>query len=125
MSLLQQKTQLEIDLAEKDFSLIRCAEAAHHLAVTLRRANDQFWSLPTDRLLAVLNADVPATQATFAANTEIGLAVNNVLDQVALPNFASRAPITAGRSDIEFDGNEFIYVAPPAPEPTPEPEPEA
>jgi hypothetical protein len=119
MPLLTQKTQAELDLAAKDASVIRCAEAVHHLAVILRNENEQFWSLPTDRLLAVLNHDVSSTNATFAANTEVGVAVNNILDQLALPQFQNRAPLTAGRTDIVFNGTVFEHV--PAPQPEPEP----
>jgi hypothetical protein len=110
MPLLTQKTQAELDLAAKDASVIRCAEAVHHLAVTLRNENEQFWLLPTDRLLAVLNHDVGSTNATFAANTAVGVAVNNILDQLDLPQFTVRAPVTAGRTDITFNGTVFEYV---------------
>lgn len=110
MSLLTQKSQIEIDLAAKDASVIRCAEAVHHLAATLRNENEQFWSLPTDRLLAVLNHDVSSTNATFAANTEVGVVVNNILDQLDLPQFSVRAPVTSSRTDITFNGTVFEYV---------------
>lgn len=116
MSLLPQKSQAELDLAAKDASIIRCAEALNHLAVTLRNENQQFWSLPTDRLLAVLNHDIGSTNATFAANTAVGVAANNILDQLDLPQFPVRAPVTAGRSDIVFNGTAFEHV--PTPEPT-------
>jgi hypothetical protein len=120
MSLLTQKPQIEIDLAAKDASVILCAEAVHHLAATLRNENEHFWSLPTDRLLAVLNHDVPTTQATFEVNTSVGIMINGLLDQLALPQFSTRAPVSAGRQDIVFNGSTYEYVAPP--EPTPEPE---
>lgn len=119
MSLLTAKTQLEQDLAEKDESVIRSAEAVYSLIFTLRRENRQFWALPTDRLLAVLNHDVQTTLATFEANTALGTALNTILDQLALPQFSNRAPVTAGRTDIVFNGTAFEYVAPPEPEPEP------
>ena len=123
MPLLTPKTELEKDLAAKDESVLRAAEATNHLAAILKNENELFWSLPTDRLLAVLNHDVPTTLATFAANTATGNALNATLDQLALPQFPNRAPVTAGRNDIVFNGTAFEYVAPPAPEPEPEPEP--
>ena len=123
MSLLTQKPQIEIDLAAKDASVIRCAEAVHHLAATLRNENEHFWSLPTDRLLAVLNHDVPTTQATFEVNTSVGIMLNGLLDQLALPQFQNRAPVSAGRQDIVFNGSTYEYVAPPEPEPEPELDP--
>ena len=117
-------TQLEADLLAKDALVIRAAEATHHLATVLKTCNDAFWSLPTDRLLAVLNASIPDTLAAFAANTALGTACNQHLDAIALSNLATRAPLTPGRADIVFDGAAFVYVAPPEPEPEPEPQPE-
>ena len=105
------------DLDTKDALILQAGEATHHLASTLASTNAQFWSLPTDRLLAVLNADIPATLATFEANTALGLQVNASLDALAVSRFSTRAPVTAGRSDIVFDGAAFVYVAPPEPEP--------
>lgn len=122
MSLLTPKTELEKDLAAKDESVLRAAEAANHLAAVLKNENELFWSLPTDRLLAVLNHDVPTTLATFAANTATGNALNATLDQLALPHFPNRAPVTAGRADIVFNGTAFEYVAPPTLETEPQPE---
>lgn len=107
MSLLTTKTELEKDLAEKDESVLRCAEAVHHLAVILNNENDRFWSLPTDRLLAVMNHDVENTQYVFASNKQIGEAVNRSLDEVNDPRFPIRAPIAPGRNDIIFDGEKY------------------
>ena len=110
MSIIRQLTIAEADLAAKEQLVLQAGEATHHLASTLATTNQQFWSLPTDRLLAVLNADIPATLATFAANTALGVQVNASLDALAVPRFATRAPVTAGRSDIIFDGTSFIQV---------------
>ena len=96
------------DLDTKDALILQAAEATHHLASVLAATNEQFWSLPTDRLLGVLNADIPATLATFAANTALAGAVNASLDALNLPQFSRRAPTEQGRSDIEFDGVAFI-----------------
>jgi hypothetical protein len=115
MSIIRQLTEAEADLQAKEQLVLQAGEATHHLASTLATTNAQFWSLPTDRLLAVLNADIPATLATFAANTALGLQVNASLDALAVPQFASRAPVTAGRSDIVFDGTVFEYITPPEP----------
>lgn len=117
MSLLTQKTELEKDLAAKDESIIRCAEAAHHFAAVLKNENDRFWALPTERLLAVMNHDVSTTLATFAANTATGTALNATLDQLDLPQFSTRAPVTPGRNDIVFNGTSFERVDMPEPEP--------
>jgi uncharacterized membrane protein len=117
MSLITQKTQLEQDLAEKDAGVLRAATALHHAATVLRCENDRFWAIPTDRLLAVLNADLALTLATFGANTQAGTAINALLDAIASPELPRRAPVEPGRTDITFDGKQFVYVAPPEPEP--------
>ena len=123
MPLIRQLTQSEADLQAKEALVLQAGEATHHLAAVLASTNARFWQLPTDRLLAVLNADVAATLATFAANTALGTAVNASLDALAVPQFAHRAPVEPGRTDIIFDGSAFVYVAPPEPEPEPAPEP--
>ena len=110
MNLLTQKTPLELDLAAKDAHIRHCAEAAHNQAAKLRDAHAWLWELPTERLLALLNADVPKTLATFAANTALGTIVNASLDAAGLPEFATRAPVETGRADITFNGTAFALV---------------
>jgi hypothetical protein len=123
MSLLSQRSQLELDLASKDEAVLKVASVIHSLVSVLKETNKSFWSLPTDRLLAVLNHDVPTTQTTFDVNTSLGIMLNGLLDQLALPQFQNRAPVTAGRQDIVFNGSTYEYVAPPEPEPEPELDP--
>lgn len=103
------------DLDTKDALILQVAEATHNLASVLAATHEQFWSFPTDRLLAVLNADVDATLATFAANSTLAGAVNSSLDALSLPQFSRRAPTEQGRDDISFNGIEFTYEAPPEP----------
>jgi hypothetical protein len=113
MKLIRPTTDLDV----KDSLILQVAEATHHLASVLTTTNDRFWSFPTERLLAVLNADVPATLATFQANAVLAKTVNASLDALDLPQFSRRAPTEQGRADITFDGVAFTYVAPPEPEP--------
>lgn len=125
MSLITQRSQIELAIAAKDTRIEECAQAAHHLATVLNGANIWFWSRPTEVLLGLLNADVQKTLATFASNTSLGQAINasldaaNVLDESGQPRFPTRAPVEMGRSDIAFDGTEFVLIQPPAPEATP------
>lgn len=124
MSILRQLSEAEQDLADRDQLILQAAEATHHLASMLAATNERYWSLPTERLIAVLNADIPATIATFQANTALALTVNASLDALALPQFPKRAPTEPGRADIVFDGTRFVQVLPePVEEPEPEPEP--
>lgn len=110
MSIIRQLTEAEADLLAKEALILKVAEAAHHLASVLTETNRQFWQLPTDRLLAILNADVPTTIATFTANTLIGTQINASLDAIAAPQFAARAPVEPGRTDIALSGGEFIHT---------------
>lgn len=115
MQLIRPSTDIDV----KDSLILQVAEATHHLASVLATTNARFWSFPTDRLLAVLNADVPATLATFAANSALAATVNASLDALNLPQFSRRAPTEQGRDDITFNGIEFAYDATePKPQPT-------
>jgi hypothetical protein len=105
--------QLEADLAAKDVLILRAAEATHHLASVLSNVHHAFWSVPTERLLAVLNADIPATLETFAANTALAQACNASLNALDLPEMSTRAPVEPGRTDIVFDGGQFVLAADP------------
>ncbi len=113
MSILRPLTPAEADLAAKNDLVLLVGEATHHLAVTLKTAAERFWSLPTDRLLAVLNADVTASAATLAANADLGEAVNASLDALGSDRFPTRAPLTYS-ADVVFDGTAFV-TAPPVP----------
>ena len=115
----------------KDNLVLEQAAIAHVFALKLSASNEAFWHLPTDRLLALLNADIPATLQTFALNTQIGIAINAVLDAVVqsggaelAAKFSARVPLEYGRNDIEFDQatNRFrLKETAPASTPTPVP----
>jgi hypothetical protein len=96
----------------RDRLLLQVAEAAKHLAATMTTAHAEYWSLPTERLLAMMNADVSATIETLTLNTVLAGAVNQSLDALNLDQYAHRAPTTMGRSDIIFDGTEFAQTTP-------------
>ena len=120
MNLITPRTQLEQDLAAKDAGVLRSAKAFHSVAAALRDENQRFWSLPPERLLAVLNHNVEQTMATFTANTMAGEAINAVLDAVNLPGLTGRAPVRIGREGIAFDAENGVFTYT-APEPEPEP----
>lgn len=107
--LFSAKSQLEQDLALIDELLLQSAEACNHLAAVLRNGNERFWGLPTERLLAVLNADVPRTLAIFSANTATASSINAQLDQLG-EEFPGRAPVESGRADIVFDPQAGVFV---------------
>ena len=70
--------------------------------------------MPTDRLLALLNADVPTTLAIFAANTALANAVNESLDLTGRSELSTRVPTEFGRHDIAFVDGQFVQQEPPA-----------
>lgn len=107
MSLFTQRTQLDQDLAFKDSLILRGLEAAHHMAVTLEMSYREFWELPTDRLEAILNADIPRTLAMFAGNTELGTAVNSALDTAKYGTVRSPVELPP---NVSFDGKKFTVT---------------
>jgi hypothetical protein len=115
MSLIPAISNLDRDLADLHDDILAGAEALHHAASILRDRHARFWDVPTDRLLAVLNADVPRTLAIFQANTATATALNAQLDALALPQFPLRAPTTIGRDDVAFEDGQFVVITP-APE---------
>lgn len=116
MNLLPTKSPLEQDLQSLDESIIRSADALNHAAAVLKNEHARFWSLPTERLLAVLNADVERTLAIFAANTATGQALNAQLDGLGLPQYPARVPDGIGAEGIAFDSEAglFTYTEPAA-----------
>jgi len=109
--MLTPKTQLEKDLAEKDAGIIRAATALHYAGTVIAAENAQFWSLPDDRLLAVLNDNVERTLAMFEANSVAANAINSLLDQLNNEALSHRAPITMP-PNWSFENGAFAYVAP-------------
>ena len=110
------KTQLEKDLAEKDAGIIRAATALHYAGTVIAAENAQFWSLPDDRLLAVLNDNVERTLAMFEANSAAANAINSLLDQLGNEALIHRVPTTMP-SNWVFENGAFADA-----EPQPEPE---
>ncbi|MCU0797563.1 MAG: hypothetical protein MUF31_16710 [Akkermansiaceae bacterium] len=94
MSLIPATTELDRDLADLTSDILAGAEALNHTASVLTSRHARFWSVPTARLLAALNADVSRTLSIFAANTATATAL----------------PTTMGRSDIAFDANSGQFV---------------
>jgi hypothetical protein len=109
--MLTPKTQLEKDLAEKDAGIIRAATALHYAGTVIAAENLQFWSLPQDRLLAVLNDNVERTLAMFAANSAAANAINSLLDQIGNEELSHRVPI-AMPEGYSNDGKAFSYNPP-------------
>ena len=110
MPLLPILSQVEQDLTLLDSLIVQSAEAAHHLAVTMGRCNAELWSLPDERLGAVLNADRERTAAIFAANSFLGSAVNAALDNSSIAKFSSRAPLTPGREISVGESGEYVVI---------------
>jgi hypothetical protein len=86
--------------------------ATKHLADTLNECYAEFWRREPQTILDSINGNLAATLERFAANSELGAAVNS---QLAKTDIATRV-IVAMPIGYSFNGTEFIYTAP-APEP--------
>jgi hypothetical protein len=86
--------------------------ATKHLADTLNECYAEFWNREPQAILDSINGNLAATLERFAANSELGLAVNS---QLAKTDITSRV-IVAMPIGYSFNGTEFSYTAP-APEP--------
>lgn len=117
MSILPDLSEAQEDLAARDQLILQAAEATHNLASVLAATSERFYSLPTERLLAVLNDDVAKSIATAQASRALAIAVNAPLDAIKRKEFPRRAPTESPRPDIVFDGTAFVQVLP---EPSPD-----
>ena len=77
--------------------------AAKHLADTLNECYRDFYNRDTQVILDSINSNLAATLERFAANSELGAAVNT--------DITSRV-IVAMPTGYSFNGTEFIYAAP-------------
>ena len=117
MSLITEKTQKQIDLDAKDYGIIASANGLHYAACSLAQAAQAHAALPVDRALDVLNDNPALSLETMQALNEIGTCINAWLDRVGYPEFATRCPVGPPRSDVEFDGTQFVAVVVPPAEP--------
>ena len=115
--IIPEKTQAQADLEQLDFGILRVAEALNHAAAVLTREHQAVWSLPDDRLLALLNSNVQRTLAIAAAKDKAATEINSLLNQLNIARFTNRAPVGFGRPDVQFDQGANAFVIIPAEEP--------
>ena len=82
--------------------------ATKHLADTLNECYAEFWRREPQAILDSINGNLAATLERFAANSELGAAVNS---QLAKTDITSRV-IVAIPTGYSFNGTEFIYISP-------------
>ena len=82
--------------------------ATKHLADTLNECYADFWNRDKQVILDSINGNLAATLERFAANSELGAAVNS---QLAKTDVSSRV-IVAMPTGYSFNGTEFTYTAP-------------
>lgn len=109
MSLFTERSQLDQDLALKDSLILRALDAANHAATTLRECFNTFYSLPADRLEAVLNHNISSTLVMFQGNTNFGAAANAALDAAGYGSV--RAPVELP-PNVTFNGTQFVVSNP-------------
>ena len=117
MKLLTTKTQFEIDLLNKETSVLRGIEAIHNTVTVLKEENEKIRSLPKDRLLAILNDDIEITSSILEVNTSIGIILNSFLDQVGLSQFSNRIITNSNIQGITFNGTNYEDEEPLTPNP--------
>ena len=82
--------------------------AAKHLADTLNECYRDFYNRDPQVILDSINSNLAVTLERFAANSELGAAVNT---QLAKTDITSRV-IVAMPIGYSYNGTEFIYTAP-------------
>jgi hypothetical protein len=98
-----------------DSASLAGAEAAHHLASTLKSGWQSVWNRAPQIIAAELNADLTKSVAIFQLNAQASSAVNALLDAVNDERFSVRVP-TSMPSGWELTEAGFTYTAPPEPE---------
>ena len=86
----------------------RAIKAVHHLASTMNECYYLFYARNTQVILDSMNANLALTLERFAANSELGAAVNS---QLSKTDIATRV-IVAMPIGYSYNGTEFIYTAP-------------
>jgi hypothetical protein len=82
--------------------------ATKHLADTLNECYAEFWNRDKQTILDSINGNLVATLERFAANSQLGAAVNSQLEKTEV---ASRV-IVSMPTGYSFNGVEFNYTAP-------------
>ena len=106
--------QLAKDILALDKGIVRVGEALNHAAAVIKREHKATWSLPDDRLLALLNANVQKTLAIAAAKDKAATEINSLLNQLNIARYTNRAPVGMGREDVRFDSTASRFVIVPA-----------
>lgn len=115
MNLLKTKTKKEQDLLDDEASVLEYARALNHVANVATAIHARFWNRPKASLLAALNDDPRVTLDRFAANTDIGQAINASLDALDAkddngnPMFTNRCPVSMGRDDVAYDAEAKLF----------------
>ena len=81
--------------------------ASKHLADTLNECYAEFWSREKQVILDSINGNLAATLERFAANSQLGAAVNSQLEKT---DVASRV-IVSMPTGYGFADGKFVFVA--------------
>lgn len=109
MSIFVETTTVQDDTLRKEQALLQTLAVSHSLAGQMNHAREDFWSLPDDQLLAVLNADTQTALDTQPLLDALAGAINALLDAAVedrpelMVHFSTRAAVGYGRSDVEYD----------------------
>jgi hypothetical protein len=92
--------------------------ATKHLADTLNECYAEFWNREPQAIVDSINGNLVATLERFAANSQLGAAVNSQLEKT---DVTSRV-IVSMPTGYGFEDGKFVYTAPVVTAPEPEPE---
>ena len=91
--------------------------ATKHLADTLNECYAEFWQRDKQTILDSMNENLALTLERFAANSQLGAAVNSQLEKTDV----TTRVIVSMPTGYGFVDGQFVYTAPePEPEPLPE-----
>jgi hypothetical protein len=85
----------------------RAIKAVHHLASTMNECYALFYNREPQTILDSMNANIALTLERFAANSQLGAAVNSQLEKT---DIATRV-IVSMPTGYGFEDGKFVFVA--------------
>ena len=112
MNYISQQTPAQARQIKRDTLALRVAEAVNHLAATMQSVNKEFYAVDSQQLVEDLNANLENSLSLMQANANLGAVINSHLDELDLPKYAKRVPLTITDPTISFNGSVFVYTEP-------------
>ncbi len=117
-----EKTQLQKDIERFNAGILRVAEVTNHAVAKVNAEHEWIWTLPDDRLIALLNADPKRLLVLSSIKDDLGAGMNDALNKLNVRRYTNRAKLGFGRSDVIFNKETRLFEIVPPEEPEPDPE---